>query len=124
MGNEDSKPNSKGSIPIYNKNINKDKLYNMVSLYWVSRDMVVKKIFFSAQLNRDKRKGQMNQREKELMKLVTEVDQKRNRDNEFQKASAIVNDLKWIKAHECIMRYADVIKDNEMVIQMSKGYKD
>ena len=83
--------------------------------------MVVKKVYFSAQLNRDRRKGQMNQREKELLKLVTEIDQKRSRDNEFQKASAIVNDLKWIKAHECIMRYADVIKDNEMVIQMSKG---
>jgi len=53
--------------------------------------------------------------------MIREPSNKRNKDNEYQKASAIVNDLKWIKAHECIMRYADIIKDNEMVIQMSKG---
>lgn len=110
MGNDNHKPNNKGSVPVYNKVIDKSKL-----------DIQIKQIYFTAQLNKDRRRGQYNQREKELLNLIREPVQKRNRDNEYQKASAIVNDLKWVKAHECIMRYADIIKDNEMVIAMSKG---
>jgi len=106
MGND----NSKGKKAFKPKNIDKSKL-----------DILIKQVFFTAQLNKDRRNGQKNSKEKELLALVREPANKRNKDNEYSKASAIVNDIKSVKAHECIMRYADILKDNEMVIQLSKG---
>jgi len=84
-------------------------------------DVAIKQIFFTAQLNKDRRKGQQNAREKELLALVREPTNKRSKDNEYAKAQALANDVKNISAHECVMRYADIIKDNQTVISLSKG---
>jgi len=85
-------------------------------------DIQIKQIFYTAQLNKDRRRGQQVTREKELLALVRQPANKRAKDNEYQKAAALVNDAKWIKAHELVMRYADILKDNIMVIELSKGY--
>lgn len=110
MGNEHPQQAKKGKPVVFNKNIDKNKL-----------DILLKQVFFTAQLNKDRKKGQQNTREKELLNLVRQPANKRAKDNEYSKASAIVNDIKSVKAHECVMRYADILKDNAMVIQMSKG---
>jgi len=106
MGNDNSK-----QTQTFGQNIDKNKL-----------DVTIKQIYFTAQLNKDRRKGQQNTREKELLALVREPTNKRSKDNEYAKAQALANDVKNISAHECVMRYADIIKDNQTVISLSKGY--
>jgi hypothetical protein len=108
MGNDHPQP-KKGQTT-FNKNIDKSKL-----------DILIKQIYFTAQLQKDRKKGQQNAKEKELLAFIREPVNKRNKDNEYSKASSAVNDAKSIKAHELVMRYADILKDNEMVIQLSKG---
>jgi len=108
MGNDH--PQSKKGPQVYNKNIDKSKL-----------DILIKQIFFTAQLNKDRKKGQQNVKEKELLALIREPTNKRSKDNEYSKASSAVNEMKSVKAHELIMRYADILKDNVMVIQLSNG---
>jgi hypothetical protein len=66
MGNETSKKKSKP--------IDKSKL-----------DILLKQIFFTAQLNKDRRKGQQNSKEKELLALIREPANKRSKDNEYSK---------------------------------------
>ena len=86
MGNEQSNTDKKNTIQNFNKNIDKNKLFISSYIFLkIYSDILLKQIFFTAQLNKDRRRGQMLTREKELLALVREAPNRRSKDNEYQK---------------------------------------
>eukprot|EP00331_Platyophrya_macrostoma_P031977 CAMPEP_0176439060 /NCGR_PEP_ID=MMETSP0127-20121128/19696_1 /TAXON_ID=938130 /ORGANISM="Platyophrya macrostoma, Strain WH" /LENGTH=385 /DNA_ID=CAMNT_0017823213 /DNA_START=177 /DNA_END=1334 /DNA_ORIENTATION=+ len=53
--------------------------------------------------------------------MIAQPKLQRNKESEFAKASAIVSDVKTVKAQDAVMRYSEIIKDRALVIEMSKG---
>jgi hypothetical protein len=83
-------------------------------------DIILKQVFFAAQLSRDKRKGMLVMREKEMLYMLTQPVEQRSREHEFQKASSIVNDIKVVMALELIMKYSDILKDYQSILLFSQ----
>ncbi len=47
-------------------------------------DIVIKKVYFTVELARDRRKGMYNKREKDLLNLIKQPENKRNKEDEYQ----------------------------------------
>lgn len=66
--------------------------YNLVSTVTAS-EIVVKKIYFTAQLQKDRKLGLVAQKEKELLALIAVQKTQRNRESEF--AKVIILKISW-----------------------------
>lgn len=59
----------------------------MIEIEFFFSDTIVKQIYFGAQLSKDRKKGLLNAKTKELLGLINQPISARNKDNESQKVS-------------------------------------